>query len=89
MVEKQIEPEILLADFERNLAADESEAGTELDEKPAQMLQKPPLQITLLRRRSECQKIEVVRVLDELLGKIGLRLGKRRLEIGTAFPCRR
>jgi hypothetical protein len=81
VVEKQIEPEILSADFERNLAPDKSEAGAELDEKLTQMFQESSFQIALLRCRGEGQEIEVVRVLNELLGKVRLWSGKRRLEI--------
>jgi hypothetical protein len=85
VIEKQIEPKILPANFERNLAPNESEAGAELDEKLTQMFQEPSLQIALLCCSGEGQEIEVVRVLDELLRKIRLRFGKRRLEICDRF----
>jgi hypothetical protein len=49
MVEEQIELKIFSADFERNLAPDEGEAGTELDQELAQMLQQASFGVALLR----------------------------------------
>src|SRR4029077_2084726 len=74
--------EVFSSDFEQNLAADEGEPNAELDEKLAQVREEFPLQVALLRFGRESEEIEIVRVFDDLLRKIGLRLRESGLEIG-------
>ena len=79
---EQIELEVLSANLQRNLAADEGEPDAEFDEKLAQVREKSPFKVALLCLRCEGEEIEVVRIFDELLCKIGLRWRKSRLEVG-------
>lgn len=89
MVEEKIDPEILTANFERNLAADEGKANTKLDEKLAEVGKEPSLKVAFLRFLRKRQEVEVVEVLDELLSKIGCGLGSVAWKFVIPFPCRR
>ena len=93
VVKQQIDFEVLSSYFKQDLAADEGEPDTKLDEELAQVGEKFPLQVALVRFGCEGEKIEVVRVFDDLLREIGLRLGEGRLEVCkkfvSAFPWRR
>ena len=86
MVEEQVELEVLSPNFERDLAADEREADTQLDEELAQVCEEFPFEVALVCFLRESQEIEVVGIFDELLCKIGLRRRKSHLEIGDRFP---
>lgn len=85
MVKKQIQLEILSSNFKRNLATDKGEAGSELNKELAQVLQQSPLQVALLGCGGEGQKIEVVRILDKLLSKIGLWRWQSRLKVSDCL----
>ena len=86
VVKEKIESEIFSSDFERHLAADECEADAKLDEELAQVFEKSPFEVALLGVVGESQKIEAVRVFDELLGEVGLWRWKCRLEVCQGFP---
>ena len=47
-----------------------------------QVLKQAPLQIALLRLGGERQEVKIVRVLEQLLGKIGLRNRECGLKVG-------
>jgi len=93
VVKQQVELEVFSSDLEQDLAAYEGKPDTKLDEELAQVGEKFPLQVALVRFGCEGEKIEVVRVFDDLLREIGLRLGEGRLEVCkkfvSAFPWRR
>jgi hypothetical protein len=86
MVEEQIELEVFSSDFKRNLAAYEGEADAEFDEELTQVREQATLQVALVCLGGERQKIEVVWVLDELLGEVGLWLRKCRVEVRDCLP---
>src|SRR5947209_8322943 len=66
VVEQQVQIEILRSDSERVLAPDKGEARPHFQQEFAQMPQKPALQILLVCGVAEGQKIEVVRVFEDL-----------------------
>lgn len=85
MIEKEIQIEIVATEFEVDLPADEGEAGAELDEKLAEMLHQPEFEIPLPRHMAEGEETEVVGILDDLLGQVGLGIGQGLLEIGDGL----
>ena len=89
MVEEEVDTEVLPAHFERILTADKRKADPQLQKELPDVLQEPGLEIPFLSLLRKCQEIEVVRVLQELLGQVGLWGRKRRLKLVSAFPCRR
>jgi hypothetical protein len=58
MIEEEVEIEVLSADFQVILAADEGKADPEFQEKLAKVIQKPSLQIPFLRLVRQRQEIE-------------------------------
>lgn len=79
-------PEILTGHFEVVLASDEGEADAQLNEELAQMRKKPPFEVAFLRLPCEGQEVEVVRVFEELLRKVGLWRREDSLEVRDGFP---
>src|SRR5690348_13088803 len=59
VIEEQIEFEVFSSDFEQDLTAHECEPDSELDQKLAQVREKFPLQVELVRFSCESEKIEV------------------------------
>src|SRR5438046_1581705 len=86
MIEEQVDVEILAFDFEVNLAADESEADAQLKQEFLDMVYEPLLQLPFAGVAGQREKIKGVRVLDGLMGKVGLRRRQRPLEIGNSLP---
>src|SRR5439155_5820488 len=86
MVEKDIEPKIFSSDFQRNLAADESESHAQLDEELSQVRQQFPFEVAFVCFLREGEEIEVVGVFDELLCEVRLRRWESRPEIRDRLP---
>ena len=53
------------------------------------MIDQGALQIPLVRLFRKGEKLEIVRVLDDLLRKLRLRSRQGAGEVGGALPCRR
>lgn len=77
MVEEQVDVEVLAADGERILAAQQGEAGAHLQQQIAHMGEQAALQVPLVRFVSESQEVEIVRIFEQLLGEVRLRRGQR------------
>jgi hypothetical protein len=86
VIEEQIELEVLSSDFQRDLAPNEGEAEAQFDEKGPQVSEEPLFQVVLVSFRCEGQKIEVVRILEELLCQVGLRRRKGGLKVRHGLP---
>ena len=82
MVKKQVEAKLLAADFEWILAADEGKSHAKLQQKIADVLDESAFELTLLDLSCEGEEVEVVRVLNDLLGQFRLRRGQRAREVG-------
>src|SRR4029078_9646084 len=82
VVEEEIQIEVLLADRQVVLAADEGESDTEFQEERADVADQPALQVALMRLRSEAEEVEIVGVFQQLPGEIRLRRGERAGEVG-------
>ena len=80
MVEEQVEVVVLFADLQVVLAPHKCEARAHLQQEVADMLQQAPFKVALLSVWAEGEKVEVVRVFENLLCQVGLwrrqRLGK-------------
>jgi hypothetical protein len=73
MVEKQVDGEIFVADLEVDLAADEREAGAELEQKLADVLNESRFDLAFVRLGAERKEVEAIRVLQALTRQVGLR----------------
>ena len=63
------------------LAFDEREAGAELEQEGAEVVEQAVLEVPLDRVLTECTKVEEVRVLQRRPGKVGLRRRERGGEV--------
>ena len=86
MVEEKIYSVVLACDFKRNLSANESEADAQLKEKLLNVAYKAGLQLSFVSILGKGEEIEIVGVLEKLLGKIRLRLWKRGPKVGGGLP---
>lgn len=86
MVEEQIDFELLSADLKRVLTADEGEPDAQLEQELSDVLKETGLEMPFVRFGRECQEIEVVRVLKELLRQVRLRRRKRLAEVSECLP---
>ena len=86
VIEEQVDVEGLIADRERHLAADEGEAPAKFEQQVAQMDEQAPLNLPFVGVFGHGQKVEVVRVFQNLLGQIGAGRGERALEVGQRLP---
>src|SRR5262245_53178765 len=82
MEEQEVEEEVLAADLELHLAADEREADAELEEEVAHVRYESALEVSLLRLGPEGEEVEDVRVLQRLLREVRARRRQRGLEVG-------
>lgn len=65
MVEEQVEVEVLAAHLQMHLAADEREAGAQLEQQLAQVLQEAAMEIAFAGVFGQAEKVEVVGVFEE------------------------
>src|SRR6266436_1136164 len=86
MIEKQIEKEVLVTDFEVILPSNEREAFPKLQHEIANVFDQTSFQIPLLHVRSEGEEIKIIRVLYQLLGKIRLRGRESFIKVGQCMP---
>lgn len=75
MIKKQIEFVFFFPYFKRILATYKGKAGAQLEQEFGDILRKLSLQFKLLNVVLKGQKIENVRVFEQLVGQIGLRFG--------------
>jgi hypothetical protein len=73
VIEKQVEIEIALADFNMHLTTDESKSSTQFQQEFFHMPDQPVLDGALVGAIAQSQEIEKIGVLRDSLGKIGLR----------------
>ena len=74
VVEQKIDSVVLACDLKRNLSANEREADAQLKEKLLNVAYKAGLQLSFVSILGKGEEIEIVGVLEKLLGKIRLRL---------------
>ena len=74
MIEEQINAEILATHLQRILASDKRKPDSEFQQKVTEMIDQAAFQIPLVRLFGKGEKLEVVRVFDDLLCKLRLRL---------------
>ena len=86
MIEEQIDVEGLASDLERYLAADEGEPTAKLQEKVAKMFEEPTLELRLFGGRTQGQKLERIRIFEDLLGRSESGAGSVRAKLVRAFP---
>ena len=72
VVKEEIDKEILAFNFEWVLTSNKGEADAELQKKLLEMLDEGGFKIAFFGLLTEAQKIEVVRIFDNLLGEFGL-----------------
>lgn len=70
VVEDEVDEEVVLADREVVLAAEEGEADAELEHEILQMVQQSALEVTLVGGGVEGEEIEVVGVFEQVLGEV-------------------
>src|SRR6185436_21146861 len=73
---EEVEVEVLAADLEVDPAADEGEAGAELEEEPLDLIDERLLDLSLAARIGGAEEVEEVRILEDLLGHVGV--GRRQ-----------
>jgi len=60
VVEEQVEVEVLAADLEVDLAADEGEAGAELEQEAGDVVDQRALDVPLVRFVANAQEVEAI-----------------------------
>lgn len=73
VIEKQIDEELLARYLETVLSADESEAGSELEQKSGNMPHQRVFDLSLLGLDPQPQEVEQLRVLQRLVREVGMR----------------
>ena len=81
MVEEKVDEELVAADFEPVLAADEGEARAELQEEPGHIANQALFDVAFMRLGAEAEEIEVVWVLQDRLGEFRFRGGQLAVEV--------
>ena len=89
MVEEQVDVEVVVADFEAELPADEGEPLAQFEQEAFELMEKIRLQLPLVERLLERQEIEDIGVLQRLPDQVGLGGGSSRSKLVTALPWRR
>jgi hypothetical protein len=82
----QVDVEVVAADLEVHLAADECEPAPELEEGLLQAIHEGSLHIALARALIEVEKLEDVRVFRQLLRQVGFRSGQLAGEVRRRCP---
>lgn len=85
VVEEDVDEEVLLADREVVLAAEEGEADAELEHDVLEVAQEAALQVALVGSSIEGEEVEVVGVFEQALGEVGLGGGERAGEVGDGL----
>src|SRR2546426_12273930 len=67
------------------IAADKGKANAKLKEKPLDLRQEGVLQVPFFCFLTGSNKVEHIRIIQNVLGKIRLQSGQRTLEIGECF----
>lgn len=88
VVEQQVDVEILVADVEAVLPADEGEALAELEQELLQMTDELGFEFAFLEWLGDGEEIEDVGVFERLLREVRLRRGSMAAKLETALPCR-
>ena len=83
MVEEQIDVEVLVADIEAILPADEREALAEFEQEFFQVAHQLRFEFALLERFGQGEEVEDVRVFQGLPSQIGLERGEALGEVGV------
>jgi hypothetical protein len=89
MVKEQIDPELLAADLDWVLAADEREAHAQLQQKFPDLLNESGFELPFPSLLRECQEIEVVGIFEKLLGQVGLGRRQGLAEVRERLPLGR
>ena len=92
-IEQQIEVEVGVADGELVLASDEGKTTTELGEEMGEPTDEGIFEVALAVTGVEAEEVEVVRILQDLVGEVGFVRRKRGGEIvrggtDTQMPIR-
>ena len=87
MVKQQVEVKILVTHLEMHLPPDERKPRAHLQQQLLHMLHQPAFQVPLLRRLAEREKIERVRILQNLPRHVRLRRRQRVCEIRDSPPA--
>ena len=82
VVEEEIQIEILLTNLKMILAAEKGEANAKFEHECLQVLEQTAFEIAFDRVIVEGQEVEVVRIFEQILDKIGLRTGERAHKVG-------
>src|SRR5689334_11047555 len=72
VVEKKIEVVVAACELEMDLPADEREAAAELEQEALNLIDQGLLDLTLPPRIGGAEEVEEVRVLEDLLGHVGI-----------------
>ena len=85
VVKEQIEVKVVIADRQMHLPTHEGEPGAEFHQKFLDMIDQPGFEVAFDGVVVKGEKVEQVRVLERLLGQIGLRRRQRAGEIGDGL----
>ena len=85
MVKQQVNEKLLRPDVKWVLAPDEREARPKFQQKRADVREQSDFHVSLLRVIAKRQKIEIVRVFQQVAHQIGLRRGQGALEVRDGF----
>ena len=88
MVEEQVAEELVRAQGESHLPADESEALAELEQELADVLEQLALEVALQLGFGDAEDVEEVRVLGGLLDHVESSGGRASPTLLMAFPRR-
>ena len=86
MIEQEIDIEILSADLKVILATDEGKALIHLQQQVSHACDESAFEVALLGDLGKAEEIELVGVLQDLLGKIGASRRQRTVEIRDDLP---
>ena len=89
VVEEQVDEEFVASHFEPHLASQEREPRTQLKEEARDMAHQRELDVALVGLFAESEKVEVVRILEDLRCHRGVLSGSRCAKLVTAAPWRR
>lgn len=81
MVEEQVDDEVLPADFERHLPADEGESAAELEQEALDVIDERLLDLAFAPRIGGAEEIEQVRILEDLRGHVRVDRRQREREV--------
>ena len=88
VVKEEIDVEIAATDLQVHLAADEGKADTEFQEELADVIQESTFELPLTCIVGKREKVKIVGVLQDLMGKVGLgqRQGAFKVGQGLSLP---